>query len=215
VTEAEWLAPGDLARRLRWLHRRVPARTLRLFALACCRRIWHLLGPVEPRAVEAAERFLDREIAARVLAVHAKRIRRIGPGSQAVRWACLPTGAIVTGALACMVQARIAATCPGGLPKGLTVDLEHLPEAAAQETLLRDIVGNPFRPLALAPGCRTPDVLKLVRAIYAERAFERLPVLADALEEAGCTDAELLGHLRGPGPHVLGCFALELLVQNG
>jgi hypothetical protein len=55
-------------------------------------------------------------------------------------------------------------------------------------------------------------VRKLARGIYHERAFDRLPVLADALEEAGCTDETLLGHLRGPGPHVLGCWAVDLIL---
>jgi hypothetical protein len=54
-------------------------------------------------------------------------------------------------------------------------------------------------------------VPRLAEAIYREEAFDRLPILADALEEAGCTDAGLLGHLRGPGPHVRGCFVLDLL----
>jgi hypothetical protein len=54
-------------------------------------------------------------------------------------------------------------------------------------------------------------VPKLAEAIYQERRFEDLPILADLLEEAGPTDAALLGHLRGPGPHVPGCFALDLL----
>jgi hypothetical protein len=52
----------------------------------------------------------------------------------------------------------------------------------------------------------------LAQAVYDKRAFERLPDLADALEEAGCTDAEVLGHLRGPGPHVLGCWLVDLLL---
>ncbi len=53
---------------------------------------------------------------------------------------------------------------------------------------------------------------KLAAAVYEERAFDRLPLLADALEDAGCTNAELLGHLRGPGPHARGCRALDLLL---
>jgi hypothetical protein len=48
--------------------------------------------------------------------------------------------------------------------------------------------------------------------IYAEGAFDRLPILADALEETGCTDAELLGHLRGPGPHTQGCWVVDVLL---
>jgi hypothetical protein len=52
----------------------------------------------------------------------------------------------------------------------------------------------------------------LAQAIYEDRAFDRLPVLADALEDAGCTNSDLLGHLRGPGPHARGCWVLDLLL---
>ena len=56
---------------------------------------------------------------------------------------------------------------------------------------------------------------KLAQAIYEERDLRRLPVLADALEDAGCEDADLLGHLRGPGRHVRGCWALDLVLGKG
>jgi hypothetical protein len=84
-----------------------------------------------------------------------------------------------------------------------------------QAALLREIVGNPFQTWPSNPAwLRWQDgtVPMLARAIYSDHAFKRLPVLADALEDAGCTDAELLGHLRGPGPHVRGCWALDLLL---
>jgi hypothetical protein len=55
-------------------------------------------------------------------------------------------------------------------------------------------------------------VAALVPAIYDGRAFDRLPVLADALEEAGCQDADLLGHCRGAGPHVRGCWPVDLIL---
>jgi hypothetical protein len=55
-------------------------------------------------------------------------------------------------------------------------------------------------------------VIKLAQAIYEERAFDRLPILADALEEAGCSDTEILAHCRGPGPHVRGCWVVDLLL---
>jgi hypothetical protein len=89
-------------------------------------------------------------------------------------------------------------------------------EKEEESVLLRDIFGNPFRPLpAIDPAWLTwsgGTVRKLAEAIYDERAFDRLPVLADALEDAGCSDAGLLGHLRGPGPHARGCWALDLLL---
>jgi hypothetical protein len=86
-------------------------------------------------------------------------------------------------------------------------------ERAAQATVLRDLFGNPFRPVTFAPSWRTPNVLRLAESIYRERAFDELPVLADLLEEeAGANDAQLLGHLRVRGGHHLGCFALDAVL---
>jgi hypothetical protein len=81
-----------------------------------------------------------------------------------------------------------------------------------QASLFRDIFGNPFRPVAVDPGWRTSNVVSLAEAIYADRAFEFLPVLADALEEAGCDNAEILKHCRQPAKHVPGCWAVDLLL---
>jgi hypothetical protein len=78
--------------------------------------------------------------------------------------------------------------------------------------LLRDIFGNPFRPVAINPAWRTPTVFTLATGIYAEGAFDRLPILADALQDAGCDSAEVLDHCRGPGPHVRGCWVVDLLL---
>jgi hypothetical protein len=88
-------------------------------------------------------------------------------------------------------------------------------ETARLADLLRDILGNPFRRVSLRPSWlrwQASMVPRIARAAYEERAFDRLPVLADALEEAGCTDADVLSHLRGPGPHVRGCWALDLIL---
>jgi hypothetical protein len=81
-------------------------------------------------------------------------------------------------------------------------------EEKAQAADLRELVGNPFRP---PPDGRwlTPAVVSLARAIAQERRYGDLPVLADALEEAGCDDPMLLGHCRRPGGHGLACWALE------
>jgi hypothetical protein len=89
---------------------------------------------------------------------------------------------------------------------------------AREPTLLRDIFGNPFRPVSINPAWLTPTVTDLATVAYEERALPsgeldpaRLAVLADALEEAGCDNADLLSHLRSPGPHVRGCWAVDLL----
>jgi hypothetical protein len=85
--------------------------------------------------------------------------------------------------------------------------------------LLRDVIGNPSRPAKVDDTWLTTDAPSLARAAYDERALpsgeldrQRLAVLADALEEVGCNNAEILGHLRAPGPHVRGCRALDLIL---
>lgn len=75
--------------------------------------------------------------------------------------------------------------------------------------LVRCIVGNPFRPVTFAPSWRSETGVSLASGIYAERAFDRLPILADALEEAGCDHADALSHCRGPGPHARGCWVVD------
>jgi len=86
-------------------------------------------------------------------------------------------------------------------------------ELATQCRLLRDIFGNPFRPVALGPAWLTSDVLALARGIYDEKAFDRMPILADALQDAGCTNEDVLAHCRdGLLPHVRGCWVLDLVL---
>jgi hypothetical protein len=92
-------------------------------------------------------------------------------------------------------------------------------EGGVQAALLRDLFGNPCRPVTLSPAWRTPEVLALAQAAYDNRTLPagtlepaRLSVLADALVDAGCDNGDLLGHLRGQGPHVRGCWAVDLLL---
>ena len=87
-------------------------------------------------------------------------------------------------------------------------------EKKAQCAILRDIC-NPFHPVVLAKSWLAWNggmVRKIAQAIYDERAFERMPILADVLEDAGCDDADLLAHCRGPGPHARGCWVVDLLL---
>lgn len=78
----------------------------------------------------------------------------------------------------------------------------------------RDVAGNPFRPTPIRPEWRTSTVVALARDIGTELAFNWLPILADALLDAGCEDTSLLDHCRGAGPHVRGCWVLELLAEG-
>jgi hypothetical protein len=84
-----------------------------------------------------------------------------------------------------------------------------------QREALREIVGNPFRPPTLDPAWahwNDDAPRRLAQAIHDARAFDRIPLLADALEDAGCTDGDILAHCRGPGPHVRGCWVIDLLL---
>jgi hypothetical protein len=80
--------------------------------------------------------------------------------------------------------------------------------------LIHDVIGNPFRPAALDPAWRTETVLALATGIYEDRAFDRMPILADALQDAGCDNEDVLGHCRGPGPHVRGCWVVDLVLRK-
>ncbi|VTR96240.1 Uncharacterized protein OS=Sorangium cellulosum (strain So ce56) GN=sce5710 PE=4 SV=1 [Gemmata massiliana] len=87
-------------------------------------------------------------------------------------------------------------------------------EAEQLTILARDIFGDPFRPVTLDPAWLTSTVVALAEGIYADRAFDRLPILADALEEAGCGDPGVLSHCRGPGTHVRGCWVVDTLLKK-
>jgi len=78
--------------------------------------------------------------------------------------------------------------------------------------LLREVFGNPFHTLPLDPAFLAPAVAALARAIYTDRAFDRMPELGEVLESAGCTNADVLAHCREPGPHVRGCWVLDILL---
>ena len=88
-------------------------------------------------------------------------------------------------------------------------------EQAGQTHLLRDLLGDAFHSIMVNPvwlAWNDQAALKLAQGIYEDRAFDRLPILADALEESGCDHAGLIGHLRGSGLHVRGCWAVDLLL---
>ena len=81
-----------------------------------------------------------------------------------------------------------------------------------QAEIVRCVLGNPFRPVVADPAWLTPTAIAIADSLYRDRAFDRLPILADALEEAGCTVADILLHCRQPGEHVRGCWAVDLVL---
>jgi hypothetical protein len=85
-------------------------------------------------------------------------------------------------------------------------------ERSRQADLLRDLFGNPFRPVTFDPAWRTPGVWAIAQTIYDERAFNRMSELANALEMVGCTDSDFLTHCCQPGPHVRGCWVVDAIL---
>ena len=231
MTEAEWLAATDPQPLLGFMvpisslwkrPRKVSDRKVRLFACACCRRIWHLLSDGGDRkAIEVTERYADnqvkdrdRETAYRMIAgVHTtigmsrtQREAREAVLSTSIRTAGRDAWHRVPGHV---VAALLHHEQETGQASG------HHEEIARQAGLLREIFGNPFRPVAFSPSWRTTTVLALARQAYESRDFSVMPILADALQDAGCENAAILDHLRDPNAtHVRGCWALDALLGN-
>jgi hypothetical protein len=221
MTEKQWLA-GDLKKMLKYLHRRASNRKRRLFAVACCRRVWALhLGSHCHDAMETAERYADGLASkgdlyeAESSANTAYTISRDAgnePNVMAADAVYATTCEGVGWDIAEMAASRAAAAVAAAAPRGRGEETKTA-ETKAQLELLRDIFGNPFRPLPFTPAWRTSDVILLANGIYAERAFDRMPILADALQDAGCDCTDLLNHLRDPNAtHVRGCWALDLVL---
>jgi hypothetical protein len=206
MTSQEWQAASEPQAMLEFLARsgRTSERKLRLFAVACSRRVWSLIDAPGRAAIEVAERFADGLVGP--YEMRAARLACRGAGGQAA-WYAAATRA--------EIAARNAAR---SAQSGAAEDLMHDSEAAelaAQAELLRDIFGpNAVTSSSGTASWLTPDLVELAQAIYEERAFDRTPILADALEKAGCDNAEVVCHLRGPGPHVRGCWALDLILRK-
>jgi hypothetical protein len=199
-------------------------RKLLLFCCACCRLVWPLLPDRCRRLVEAVERYADRGASASELValfegyspqeVGVPALPGGGQAAEAVghldgqwTWGARPAEGPSWGTLDCVARSAaesLAKTMPWQAARQLEVQLLH------------DIFGPPlFRPVALDPAWLAWNggtVRRLAQAVYDDRAYDGLPVLADALEEAGCDQADLLAHLRGPGPHVRGCWAVDLVL---
>jgi hypothetical protein len=234
MIEQEWLACPDPTPMLDFVRDKVGDRKwrdrkLRLFGCACCRRTWHVLTDERSRnAIEASERFADRLITPRQI------VAACGAAQKAALKVLNPGGsdtALVEAVQAAHVVAKSAHTIPsraqlmGWLPDAIVnrvlscARAQGVPrsdECQHLAALLREVIGNPFRPPQPVPPPALPwndgTVVRLAQTMYDEWAFDRLPILADALEEAGCDSADILSHCRGPGPHVRGCWVVDAIL---
>jgi hypothetical protein len=216
MTEQKWLQAADTRPLLEYLRGRASQRKLRLFAVACCRRVERLLGDKRPRrAVEVAERYADGEATTkeRANAREAARAFANDPAHYADP-AWFPSSAA---AHVCEHRAWSAAGNASWYAARYSGREDEDAERAAQADLLRDLFDSlPFRLVTLDLSWLTWHgglLVSMARQMYESRDFVDMPVLADALEEAGCSDQKILSHCRQQGQvHVRGCWVIDLLL---
>jgi hypothetical protein len=222
MNETEWLAANIPSYMLDHLRGKAGGRKLRLFACACCGRVRDLLRRIDTRLWQVVE-VAEREIEGQALS---KEVRRALANCSCCRGlehyeqsaqgsACRAVRALEeSDPWNAATEASRGAAGLVGFANEERSDAVVV-EWRAQAALLRDLFGNPFRPTRLLLSALTdPEgaVGKLARTIYRERTFADLPVLADALEEAGCADEEVLEHCRAPTEHARGCWVVDTVL---
>jgi hypothetical protein len=238
MTEQEWFTTTTPWPMLEFIHDKGSERKWRLFAVACCRLVWHLLTDHGHRLVEAVEQYADQRARPRDLVAlfkdyspHQVATPTMPGGSQAAeavgllggqwRWRTYFTKdhdqppARFTGQQGTPVSAvvdGVARSAAEALAKAVPWQQARQREGE----LLHDLFGPLlFRPVTLDPAWLTWHgglVVSMARQMYESRDFSDMPILADALEEAGCDNADILAHCREPGEHVRGCWVVDLLL---
>jgi hypothetical protein len=214
VTENYWQVCADPTPMLAYLRGRASGRKLRLFACACARREWDRLDAPGRWAIQAAERAAEGEgpegelwaahvesHGAAVRAVAGWGMNRRHDHARFAAASCAAPEAADAAVMASQDMLRLA-----------DERLRRPGEEASQVAAIRCVFGDQFRPVAVDPVWLTSTVLAMARQVYDSREFGVLPILADALQDAGCGDEELLAHCRREESHVKGCWALDLVL---
>ncbi len=198
MDEAEWVNARTMLTLLRETGR-ASDRKLRLFAAACCRSIWHLLTDPRSRSLlSLTEQVADGQATKEEMEEARRQHQHLYYGG----------GPAVTAA-ADADPWRAARDALGRL-RGTLFRAARWEGRSSPGAILRDLFG--LHPARVERAWLSPDATAIARRAYDERDFTALPVLADALEDAGCTAPDLLGHLRSNGPHYRGCWAIDLLL---
>jgi hypothetical protein len=207
VTEAEWLAGEAPEPMLAFLRGRAGDRKLRLYCCGCCRRVWGHLGRGRRAAVGIAERYADGR-AGWWGSFQGEALALPQSGWQRDDGRAAQTAADVA------VQLWGRDRGPDGVSAAATVS--RLTRAGGpQADLVRDISGHPFRPVEFSPSRASPAAVALAQGMYDSRDFAAMPVPADALQDAGCERQDVLGHCRGGGEHVRGCWVVDHVLGRG
>jgi hypothetical protein len=206
VTEAEWLACEDPRTMVSYLGKdagksKGGRRQIRLLLSACCRREWHYFVDARSRElIESSESYADgllsyrdfKELWDEVFNAHSR-------GAEGAHLACMAA------------HYQIRAAAKDGWPR--VTNGESVPNAAEKAHLVRDIFGNPFRKAAFSKTWRTDTAMSLAQQMYESREFGAMPILADALQDAGCDSDDILNHCRDANAtHVRGCWVVDLVI---
>jgi hypothetical protein len=212
MTEVEWRTCEDPRQLLNFLKRKTSDRKLRLFACACCNLYSsNFRDESEMQALEVAERYAEglANEAEREEACHAVFENTMDEeGNFSCTVEATAPDAFVAARGVCHFAQNLAHF-------GQLTTRDIIEELRPLAVLLHDVCGNPFRRFQVSPSwlCwNAGTVRRIAQALYEERAFDRMPILADALEDASCDNADILAHCRGPWPHVRGCWVVDLLL---
>jgi hypothetical protein len=226
MTEEAWLAcDGDPGPMLEFVRSKTFDRKHRLFACAVCRGLGDLLtDPCSRQAVQIGEQFADGLVDPDALAAAEEELDEVLSRSTSkddplysANYAAWWTTASLEEDLAGYIADQTAKWADQAVRKraGLSA---YQAELKRQCDLLHCLFGNPFRPVSLVPAWlawNDSTLPRLAQTIYEDRSFDLLPILADALEEAGCGNPDMLAHCRRPGEHARGCWVVDLLLGKG
>ncbi|MCI0699979.1 MAG: hypothetical protein L0241_02715 [Planctomycetia bacterium] len=206
MTEAEWLTCEDPKPMLEFLGSKASDRKLRLFAVSCVASSPELLPAVALEGCRLIERIADGDLPRSAIPTKPPW----------VEMALRPEHEIGKVAKKSCLAATNLYWSEGNRSVSLNALLGHSQrlkvKGQRQTALLRCIFGNPFRPVSFSAAWRTDTAVSLARQMYESRDFSLMPILADALQDAGCDNATILDHCRGPGPHVRGCWVVDLVL---
>jgi hypothetical protein len=235
MTEAEWQVCKDaqtmqncLREEFGSLRRKNSRRKLRLFGCACCRDQWEVMtDPRSRAAVEFVEKLADGQVdtaGINKIAIQAQQVLADMQFDPAYRHCltdtfhtrCAPLRAAQVASFLPQQQVDWCSAADHALRMHVYEYGEKKHQWLARLRVLadslRDIFGNPFRPVTFAKSWRTEHTIGLAARMYEDRDFAAVPILADALEEAGCDNADILTHCREPGVHVRGCWVVDLVL---
>jgi hypothetical protein len=212
MTDDEWLIclDPDLLLDAAKAAKRLNARKSRLFGCGCFRLVWDQITTRDVRvAVEKSEQRADRLISDQELERYRYPLGH--PDKVVDHWLCLSVQSL---AMPNSNPSYVAWSVRSSTENDIYRHARRGLPCRSQADLVREVVGNPYRAVTFESRWRTSDVLGLARAIYEDRAFDRMPILADALMDAGCADEQVLTHCREPGPHIRGCWVVDLVLNK-